>query len=1017
MAKITTEIPIIGNEIITQIVDNSAGAIQGFTITNNGNGTVNIDEGAAYLRAINDQYAPLLKYTISAVTNLSLTDNANNFVLVDYNGGIPTLTVTTNSAIINTETNSLMAVISRVGTTLDILSLVSQNNDANAKLRIRFLNQEGIRRANGAIIGFTNRNLTLTAGTLFSGLIKINSPIFNTATTDTFTYVYNNGSIWTRLIGQTQVDNLQYNNSGVLTTMSNNRFRVDYIYLLPNNPSKLYVVYGNTTYTNITTARTAPTPSSLPTELQVLGLLVGRQIIEKNATSISEVSSAFSDVFSGVGVPEHNALAGLQGGAVGDYQHMTTAEKADILHKTGDEIKTGTLTVTKTQTSGGSSIITDITSKANGEQFNTQSGEGVLSISHPVVESQSGGTGTDFTPSQPFTAIKFSTTATASFLQGIKLRIKKTGALTNTSTVVVRLYTDNAGIPGTAFGGGGTLFAGDVLSTFTDIDLIVQNVLIPVNPSTQYWVVITRTESGGSFVFDSSTGTGTTFQGATIGSISTETGVQLSNIIYARNAYGGHFVGNYSHAVWGTSITGVGVRGDSNSHFGGFFKSNSDWGVRGESKYSGGVIGVSDNSAGIGAITNSTNQLIPALRAENSNGATYLAAYIAGRSSLVGRTTIGAGTDYNGVLEVVGGISRFSGKLIMNATGVDVSTQDKGFTFDVNGSILKRAFGINTPYASIANGEIAIGGRGGGAVPLIASRTNSTTATGFFNVAIQNADVARTGDADFVFRTGFETGSDAIQQLTASGAAFQISNANTSLVNVFRNGDVYIGSTPVAGFKLNVQGTGNFTGPLTAPTATTGTNTTQVATTAFVLANPGTLQTVTNAGSSTTNSITSFQTIEGQNINVNAGALTFSTNTLYGGSGVPVIVRASDRIVIKSSVTSNFGISYNTDGITTTNKSRTMQNVDGEETVSLSTSAVLDFPATGPGTSSELTVSLIGAVDGDVVVLGVPNVSSNTNSCYTARVSSANTITVKFNNYSVASINPTSGTFKIKVLK
>lgn len=313
---------------------NSAGAVQGFAITNNSNGTVNIASGIAYLRATNDQYAPLLKYTIPAVTNLSLTDNTNNYILVDYNGGSPSITVTTNSATINTETNSLLAVISRVGTTLDYLSLVGQNNDANAKIRVRFLNQEGIRRANGVTIGFINRNLTLTAGTLFSGLIRINSPAFNTVSSDTFTYVYNNGAVWTRVTGQTQINNTQYNNSGVLTTMPINDFRVDYIYLLPNNPSKLYVVYGNTTYNNITLARNAPAPTALPTELQVIGLLVGRQIIQRNAAVISEVTSAFADVFTNTGVPEHNALAGLQGGATNDYQHLTTVEKTLALTPT-----------------------------------------------------------------------------------------------------------------------------------------------------------------------------------------------------------------------------------------------------------------------------------------------------------------------------------------------------------------------------------------------------------------------------------------------------------------------------------------------------------------------------------------------------------------------------------------------------------------------------------------------------------------------------------------------------------
>lgn len=83
----------------------------------------------------------------------------------------------------------------------------------------------------------------------------------------------------------------------------------------------------------------------------------------------------------------------------------------------------------------------------------------------------------------------------------------------------------------------------------------------------------------------------------------------------------------------------------------------------------------------------------------------------------------------------------------------------------------------------------------------------------------------------------------------------------------------------------------------------------------------------------------------------------------------------------------------------------------------LSGSATLDFSSTAVGTSSELTMTVTGASDGDIVSLGVPSVSNNANSCFTARVSATNTVTVKFNNYSSGAIDPASGTFKVKVFK
>jgi hypothetical protein len=83
----------------------------------------------------------------------------------------------------------------------------------------------------------------------------------------------------------------------------------------------------------------------------------------------------------------------------------------------------------------------------------------------------------------------------------------------------------------------------------------------------------------------------------------------------------------------------------------------------------------------------------------------------------------------------------------------------------------------------------------------------------------------------------------------------------------------------------------------------------------------------------------------------------------------------------------------------------------------LSASATFDFPNTTSGNSSDLTITVTGAADGDVVALGVSNTAVSAKSCFTAWVSAANTVSVRFNNYSSASINPPSANFKIKVLK
>lgn len=84
----------------------------------------------------------------------------------------------------------------------------------------------------------------------------------------------------------------------------------------------------------------------------------------------------------------------------------------------------------------------------------------------------------------------------------------------------------------------------------------------------------------------------------------------------------------------------------------------------------------------------------------------------------------------------------------------------------------------------------------------------------------------------------------------------------------------------------------------------------------------------------------------------------------------------------------------------------------------LTGSATLDFGSTAAGTSTDLTITVTGAADGDEVILGVPNVSTVANGVFSAWVSAANTVTVRFSNNSlVTAYDPASGTFKVSVIK
>jgi hypothetical protein len=82
----------------------------------------------------------------------------------------------------------------------------------------------------------------------------------------------------------------------------------------------------------------------------------------------------------------------------------------------------------------------------------------------------------------------------------------------------------------------------------------------------------------------------------------------------------------------------------------------------------------------------------------------------------------------------------------------------------------------------------------------------------------------------------------------------------------------------------------------------------------------------------------------------------------------------------------------------------------------LSASATLNFPSTAAATSSDLTMSVPGAVAGDTIALGNP--APPANSAYSAWISAAGEATVRLmNNSTLAAVDPPAATFTIRILR
>lgn len=84
----------------------------------------------------------------------------------------------------------------------------------------------------------------------------------------------------------------------------------------------------------------------------------------------------------------------------------------------------------------------------------------------------------------------------------------------------------------------------------------------------------------------------------------------------------------------------------------------------------------------------------------------------------------------------------------------------------------------------------------------------------------------------------------------------------------------------------------------------------------------------------------------------------------------------------------------------------------------ITATATLNFGSTVGGASTDLTMTITGAVVGDVVILGVPNGSVPAGGTFFGWISATNTATIRFaNNDPIVAYDPASGTFRATVIK
>lgn len=316
----------------------SAGCVTMASYTDNGDGTITTGTHVCRLFPNADGSGLINQYTISGGT-FSFTDQVNNYLISDYNGGSPILRVITDVSLINETTIIPLRTIFRNGNDLHQLDWDELGLAISNKLNKRLVKTERFARENGLMLSTSGLTTLVSAGSIWYGAVnKILSAVDSSI--NEFFFYYHNAGNWTYDL-VTGFPNLYWDDGTDRQTLLPSKYGAVFVYRGIETDPHIYCVVDGTNST-LTAAQNVQPPANLPPIISAHCILVGRIIFQKSATSAAQVDSAFSVSFTATGVPNHNDLTGIQGGAIGEYYHLRNTDYSILSDKT----TTSTLTYT-----------------------------------------------------------------------------------------------------------------------------------------------------------------------------------------------------------------------------------------------------------------------------------------------------------------------------------------------------------------------------------------------------------------------------------------------------------------------------------------------------------------------------------------------------------------------------------------------------------------------------------------------------------------------------------------------
>lgn len=310
------EVKIIDEDCI--VYEKYAGIIDCPSFKDNGDGSVTIGSGSVSLYK-NSCYTGDLYYYTFPSSVIVTSANTVGYIYVAYNSTTKNVNLlyTSNQENISQSSEQIIYTVYNKGNVVTYrLGWDSFGSGLPEKLHNRLIKTSRfVREFSGGLILSESgvRNVNISQGYIWYGAVRKLVEDFD-STTDEMLLMYHSSGVWTSTT-VTQYNNTQYDDLTDLVILSNNnRYTSNWVYRMIDDETvkRTIILLSNSEYSTLEEAKVGTQPV-LPDLILKGGMLVGRIIVQKNINT-GYIESAFSTVFAGTSVTNHNDLGNLDGG-------------------------------------------------------------------------------------------------------------------------------------------------------------------------------------------------------------------------------------------------------------------------------------------------------------------------------------------------------------------------------------------------------------------------------------------------------------------------------------------------------------------------------------------------------------------------------------------------------------------------------------------------------------------------------------------------------------------------------